>query len=199
MSRRVLFVICISLIVITNIFSQNKFHVIPKVGLNLSTITNVDSDWKSGLNIGCGVEWLPFSQIGFESGVYYTNLGADNVILKNSNAYMAVKISYLQLPLMVKYYAYKGLHAFAGPQVGYKISSSEKPVSMLNYGKDFDFSAIIGLGYQFDFGLLLSANYVAGFTTNDQSFLSSINGEQVVYKSLNCRNSTLQFNVGWRF
>ncbi|MDR2920366.1 MAG: PorT family protein [Tannerella sp.] len=194
MSKKNAFLIYLLLLSTLHVCAQKKFFVTPKIGLNLSTITNVDSDWKSGLNIGCGVEWLPFSKIGFESGLYYANLGADNVTLENSNTSATVKAGYLQLPLVVKYYAYKGLHAFAGPQAGYKISSSEKPVSILNYGKDFDFSGIIGLGYQFNFGLVLSANYVAGFTSNDQGFYST-----VAHESRNCRNSAFQFNLGWRF
>lgn len=199
MRKNNLFLICLFVLSASHVYAQKKVYVTPKAGIVLSNITNIDSDMQSGLHIGCGVEWRMMPQLGIETGLYYAGYGADKVIRTQHAQPLTVKIDYFQLPLLAKYYAYKGLHLFAGPQLGYKINTSEKPYIMLNYGKKVDFDGVAGIGYQFDFGFVVSANYVVGLTSNDQNVYGSTNGESLAYKSLNCRNSAFQFNIGWRF
>jgi hypothetical protein len=53
------------------------------------------------------------------------------------------------------------------------------------------------MGYQFDMGLLISANYNFGLT-NTVKVLSAINDVDFL-EDVSSKNSVLQFNVGWRF
>ena len=53
------------------------------------------------------------------------------------------------------------------------------------------------MGYQFDMGLLISANYNFGLT-NTVKALGTINDVDFL-EDVSSKNSVLQFNVGWRF
>jgi len=196
-------------LLITNLFfisffaasAQKQFYVIPKVGINLSTITNVDSDWKYGLNIGCGVEWNAIPKFAIESGLYFSQLGTKNLIEANDARRKNIKLNYIQLPLIAKYYFHEGFNVFIGPQVGYRVGYSHTPyIDIVTFDeKDFNFDAIGGVGYQFNFGLLLSASYIIGFTNLDYCLHPNMEDSPMKYERSNNRNSTFQFNIGWRF
>ena len=178
---------------ILNASAQRKVYFSPKAGLNITNFTNTQGNWKSGLNLGLGVE-LPVSpKIGLETGLYYSEYGAniDNQFL---NEKQIVKLGYIQIPVFAKYYLFKGFNIFGGPQVFYKINEKVKPLyTDVTYNKDFSLNGVIGLGYQFDFGLLFSVNYSLGINSIAQPIYATANN------TFNHRNNAWQFNIGWRF
>jgi opacity protein-like surface antigen len=205
-----------------SISAQSEFHFIVKGGLNASTITNlsgtresedvskVETDWKTGFNIGAGLEWNPNGKVGIETGLYYSEYGTKYRSEGLTTVSYTTGISHLQIPVLAKYYVYKGFNIFAGPQIGYRLSSKTKPGNLYNlYGKKLNYSAIAGLGYQFNSGLLISANYIYGLTNLDgPSYESSLSGGSdtggsygpaVPYKSIDAKIRAFQFNIGWRF
>jgi hypothetical protein len=187
-----------------------------KCGLNTSTITNlsgtvnselvtkIGTERVSGLNMGLGFEYNPVKKWGIETGLYYSEYGTKYHTEGHRTEDYTVEIVHIQIPLLAKYYIYKGFNVFAGPQIGYRLASDTKPSNFYNlYGKKLYYSGVAGLGYQFNFGLQLSANYIHGFTDLDPSYESySIINQQTVlnkYESMNRRISAFQFNLGWRF
>lgn len=163
----------------------------PKIGLNLSDMKGdyFDGKMKIGLNAGFTAEYK-FSKIfAIEPGVFYSMQG-----IKDEYKYEELRKDYINIPVLAKVYIKNGFNVFAGPQLGVNISGK---YIRFNYNgmiyvekyaiQPLDLSLILGMGYQFKMGFLISANYNIGFTNiTDNSAEPS-------------RNGVFQFNVGWRF
>ena len=194
MKKTILLMSCLIVAGLFTISAQRKVYFTPKVGLNTTTITSTSGDWTSGLNLGFGIEWLITPKIGIESGIYYSEYGAKNIDMPSWNEKQTVELSYIQVPVTAKYYLVKGFNVFVGPQISYKINGNAKPgYSAITYNKDFSVNGLAGLGYQFAFGLTVSANYLLGFTSIAQPIYEANKN------TYNCRNQAFQFNIGWRF
>lgn len=183
--------------------SAQEFHFIPKIGLNMANITNSDGSMKPGLNIGVAGEVMMTERFAIEPGVFYSMQGTKD---KESGTTMKIKNDYLNIPVLFKGYVYEGFNLFAGPQLGFKVSSkikaSQSGTSVsTSEGSDLfktvDFSIVLGAGYQSPMGFLVFLNYNIGLTnTINKDKFSSLLGTTV---DETCRNGVLQLNVGWRF
>ena len=183
--------------------SAQEFHFIPKIGLNFANMTNSDGSMKPGLNIGVAGEVMMTDHFAIEPGIFYSMQGTKG---KDSGVTMKIKNDYLNIPVLFKGYVYEGFNLFAGPQLGFKVSSkikaSQSGTSVsTSEGSDLfktvDFAIVIGAGYQSPMGFLVSLNYNIGLAnTINKDKMSSLIGATVDEKS---RNGVLQFNVGWRF
>lgn len=183
--------------------SAQEFHFIPKIGLNFANMTNMEGSMKPGLNIGVAGEMMLTSHFAIEPGVYYSMQGTkvDEVSLK-------IKNDYLNIPVLFKGYVYEGFNLFAGPQLGFKVSSKAKlsgsgasitTDAMSDAFKSVDFGIVVGAGYQSSMGLLFSLSYNIGLANVlDGDKLASMSGMSQV-RDEKCRNGVLQFNLGWRF
>ena len=158
---------------------------------------------KPGLNIGVAGEVMMTERLAIEPGVFYSMQGTKD---KESGTTMKIKNDYLNIPVLFKGYVYEGFNLFAGPQLGFKVSSkikaSQSGTSVsTSEGSDLfktvDFSIVLGAGYQSPMGFLVSLNYNIGLTnTINKDKFSSLLGPTV---DETCRNGVLQLNVGWRF
>jgi hypothetical protein len=194
MKKVFLFISCLIVTGIFNASAQRSVYFIPKVGINITNITNTHGDWTPGMNLGFGIEWLIKQKIGIEAGLYYSEYGAKNIAIPPLNDKQTVELSYLQIPIVAKYYLLNGLHIFGGAQAGYRLSDLVKPISTnIAYNKDFVFDGLAGIGYQFNFGLMFSAGYILGINSIGQPIYAANNN------SYNRRNQAFLFNMGWRF
>ncbi|MDR1937533.1 MAG: PorT family protein [Tannerellaceae bacterium] len=184
-----------------------SFFLTPRAGINLATITQTDGRFKSGLNFGASGEYVLTPNLSTEVGLYYSMQGVEF-----PSKDVSPEHNYLNVPLLVKYYVKKGtseggnrLIFFAGPQLDIKalvnkVSYAHEYAGYLlshDMSKPFGISAVIGAGYLFDVGLMLSANVNLGLTgiakekfENYGTFLTS----NRTYKNL-----AIQFNFGYRF
>lgn len=178
--------------------------LLPKIGLNLANMTNSDGSMKPGLNVGVAAEFPINPQFSVEPGIYYSMQG-----VKESEGGISGKIKndYINIPIYAKAYLYNGFYAFAGPQFGFlarsKASASYNGTDISVNSKDafktFDFALGIGVGYQFDLGLLVSMNYNIGFTNTLSDGDITLNGNSMNWDGEKSRNGVLQINLGWRF
>ena len=182
-----------------SLVAQNEFSFTPKVGLNMANISgtggnNGGSDPRYGINVGFSVEKMFFPQFALESGVFYSMQG-----MRFPSGRLDVNLDYINVPILAKYYVFKGLNVFAGPQLGFNVKAETKgslvdeTIDYKDYIKTFDPALVFGLGYQFDMGLSVSANY-------NWSFLNQMkDGSYVGVEDDNYHNHVIQVNVGWRF
>lgn len=183
-------VLLLMLFVAFQVSAQN-FHFIPKVGLNLANMTNVDGSVRPGLNIGIAAE-MPITDVwSVEPGIYYSMQGTK---ISHSGIDYKAKLDYLNIPIYAKAYLYQGLYAFAGPQFGFNVrdkrtASREETTQNIDLknAKTFDFAIGLGLGYQFAQGFLVSINYNIGLTKAWE------------FNDNNSHNGVWQFMVGYRF
>ena len=191
-----------------------EFHSIPRIGLNLAnTYPEGFADMRPGLNIGVAEE-IRFSKLfALEPGVYYSMQGYQQENAKGETA--RLKADYLNIPVYAKFYLYRGFHLFAGPQVGFNVRakasnyifvSAPTPVHQSEYDfsgdkkeeiRNCDLSVLMGLGYTFDMGLVISANYNLGCTHFFKEPEYSFGGSN--HFRGKDHNGVIQFNLGWRF
>lgn len=169
-----------------------EWSLAPKFGLNLSDMSGdyFRGGIRPGINAGLSVERRFSTLFALEPGVFYSMQGLkdkeDNEVRKND---------FINVPILAKFYIKNGFNIFAGPQVGVNIS--EKVVYTGEGGGEFtmktddimpvDVSLMVGIGYQFKAGLLLSTNYNIGLSDSADN-----SGDTPA------RNRVFQVNIGWR-
>ena len=182
-----------------------EFHFIPKVGLNIANMTQLEGDVRPGVNVGFAAEFPVAPSFAIEPGLYYSMQGTKD---SEDGLKATLQTDYLNIPIYAKFYAYEGFHLFAGPQFGFnvrskaKVSSSGTALStdFKDYINTFDFSLGIGAGYQFDMGLLISANYNIGLTNaiKADALKSDLTADWKKH-DLDSHHGVFQITLGWRF
>lgn len=160
-----------------------------KAGLNLANVTGEqNTKIKAGLLAGVLAEIKFSDQLALQPEIVYSSQGA-----KSDNSDSTLRLNYLNIPLMAKFYPMERLSLQAGPQIGFLMGAKAKtPFSTTdvkdNY-KSVDFSLNLGLGYDFTENIFADARYNIG--------LSNFN--DVKTNTEKYRNSVIQFSVGYKF
>ena len=132
--------------------------------------------------------------LSFHSELLYSQKG---VRYENSSVYSQKRLSYLDLPLLLRVNA-DGLFFEAGPQVGFLIGRKYETnlfgptyTSTSTDGtRKVDVGYIAGVGYQLSSGLELGVRYNGGISNIDDNNASG---------SSKIRNSVFQFQLGYLF
>lgn len=74
------------------------------------------------------------------------------------------KVTYLTVPVMVRYRSASGFYLEAGPQVAFKLSEDVKNETIDAFAKDLDLSAGAGLGFQTKGGFGIGGRYLVGLS-----------------------------------
>lgn len=184
--------------------SAQEFHFIPRVGLNVAK-----AGWsvRPGINVGLAGEFMMTPNFAIEPGVYYSMQGSRH---EDNGVKGTLKLDYINIPIYAKAYLYEGLYAFFGPQFGFNVKAKTKDFihsglptlanehvseDIKDFVHTFDFSLGVGIGYAFDMGLLLSANYNIGLT----HIFKRDNADANTVFDNKYHNNVFQLNVGWRF
>lgn len=199
-------IVCLIALLSISHLSAQEFTFIPKVGLNLANLVPYGADMRPGMNIGIAGEYRFSQRFAIEPGVYYSMQGYQ---YKDGKFTAKLKCDYLNIPVYVKAYMFKGFHVFAGPQLGINVSSRIKDMVVSSMpGREvrqtgdikdnvntFDFSLCAGAGYALDCGLMVSANYNIGLT----NLYKNAGGVSDMMYDNTSNNGVIQVNVGWRF
>lgn len=156
-----------------------------KGGLNFANISGDNTkgiDVVTSFNFGV-VSEIPISdKFSFQPEIMYSGQGYsfdDNT----------VALSYLNIPLMGKYYVTKGLSLEAGPQIGFLLAAKNEKTNVKDSFNTVDFGVNFGLGYKLDNGLNFGARYNLGLTD-----INNVEGS-----SSKNKNSVFQLSVGYFF
>lgn len=156
-----------------------------KAGINLASISGDNTeniDAVTSFNFGLVAE-IPISEkFSFQPELMYSGQGYSF----NDNT---IALSYLNIPLMGKYYLTKGLSLEAGPQVGFLLSAKNESIDVKDSFKTLDFGLNFGVGYKLENGLNFGARYNLGL-----SDINNIDG----FNSKN-KNGVFQVSVGYFF
>ena len=139
-----------------------------KFGLNRSTISKTTLDSKNGIYLG-GLLDIPLGKFyTLQPEVFYSAQGGSS----NSPEYDDVNVHYLSLAASNKLYLTqtKALHFIAG--LGFDINLKNNFISLSNGNGDGEISPVDpvvfgGVGYEFDFGLIVEARYKQGTASID--------------------------------
>ena len=146
-------------------FAQ-KFEIGAKGGINISNFTGTswqDASSKSlvGFHVGGFISFFLGDNFAIQPEVLFSTQGAkvtDSAFSSN------VKVSYINIPVMLKYRFNGGFYVEAGPQIGFKSSESNNGETISNFAKSTDLSLAAGIGYHSKIGLGIGARYTAGLS-----------------------------------
>jgi hypothetical protein len=187
--------------------NAQSIFLTPRAGLNLSTITQAEGGLKSGLNFGLSgeYEYAPNPKLAAEVGLYYSMQGTTYEDVDPEH-------NYLNIPVLFKYYLQKGadgrnkgLNFYAGPQIDIKaivnkVSFAKEYKGILlsdDMTRPFGASLVVGAGYLFDVGLLLSLNLNFGLTNKAKKHF--MNYGTSLKSSGTYKDFVAQISFGYRF
>jgi len=196
--KKMFFIAAIAVFGMNSADAQVSFGV--KAGPQMTNLIGDDADEldsKIGFNVG-GYANIRFSeQLAFQPELLYSLQGAK---AEEMGTDVTMNLSYINVPLMMKWYAYEGLNFEFGPQIGFNIASKVKVDGSAFdiadgtydfdevYGEDVetvDFGLNIGAGYELPMGLNFGIRYSHGLTD--------------IIKDSDSKNSVIALGVGYTF
>lgn len=136
-----------------------------KAGVNISNFTGGDfANAKKSSLVGFhggGFLNIAFSKLSIQPEALVSTQGAK---IDTINGDYNFKLTYITVPVMVKYRMDSGFYLEAGPQVGFKISEDIGNSTINDFAKNLDLSIGAGLGFQTKKGLGIGARYMAGLS-----------------------------------
>ncbi|MCF1192823.1 PorT family protein [Mangrovimonas sp. AS39] len=167
-----------------------------KAGANFANLYGDldDASMKIGFHVGGVAEIMINDKFGVQPEILFSDQGAKEDF---EGVDISYNLSYINVPIMAKYYATENLSLEAGPQIGFLVDSKVKAkyegdsattdledISTLDFGFNF------GLGYKLNNGLNFGARYNLG--------LSNVyDGEGSDDEKIN--NGVIQVSVGFMF
>lgn len=144
-----------------------RTYLKPTAGINLANISKWDGDMKLGFNFGAELEHNLSNQFSLSAGLLYSMQGTQE---KSDGVTTKANFDYLNVPVLVNFYAAPGLALKFGVQPGLKAKASWK-VSGDNSSasEDIDdaesmvFSIPVGISYQFS-DIVIDARYAFGIS-----------------------------------
>ncbi|MBF2708346.1 porin family protein [Flavobacterium soyangense] len=166
-----------------------------KGGLNICSVTNADqygsnSSSLIGFHLGLFGEFMVSDKFAIQPELLYS---AQGVKVDSDGDKIDVKLDYINIPVMAKYYIAKDFSLEFGPQIGFLLSAKAKSGGVSENLKDStkstDFGLNFGAGY--DIGdFTLGIRYNLGLSQLQKDLIS---GESASH------NSVFQIALGYKF
>ena len=152
---------------VITIVSINAQEFGAKAGVNFASLNgDEDFDGRTSFFVGGAVEFEISESFSLQPELLYSSQGAKSSFSDEGD--LTIKLDYLNIPIMAKYYVTEGLSIEAGPQVGFLLSAKAEFDSDSEDIKDelnsVDFGLNFGLGYKLDSGLNFGARYNLGLS-----------------------------------
>ncbi|PKG42755.1 porin family protein [Psychroflexus sp. MES1-P1E] len=184
--KRILLLSTIAILGLSNSMIAQNVDFGLKTGLNISNFTGGDVGENSlfGFHVGGFAEFKLNKKISLQPELLYSTQGSE---VQNS---LKIKVDYLTIPLMVKYYLSEKFSVEAGPQASFLLNDkaefddSSIPDADID-ASSFDFGLNAGLGYNFNSNLFAQVRYNYGITT--------------VGENPDVKNSVFQMSLGYKF
>lgn len=189
-----LFVLAAVLLFVCSAKAQSDITIGPKVGLNVTNISNIDhSKNKISINLGGFAEWRVNDFFALQPELLYSRQGYRT---KNDGVKGKFRVNYLNIPVLAKLYVLDELSVDLGPQLGFALNGKSKlkdgghtVTEKFKHLNTVELSFAIGVSYNFD-DLMFSARYNVGLSNViDKDYLNLGNN----------KNHVFQLSVGYRF
>ncbi len=175
-------------------FAPGTWTLQPKVGIELTEISYDDAKFKFGLGAGVEGQYQINNWFGLSAGLMYQQQGS-----KVKDIDTKIKLDYINIPVMAKFYVTKGLSLNAGLQVGFLTSAKMDDEKIKDYCNTVDFSIPMSIAYELPMGLTFEARYTTGVTNvfkKSYAFGSSSTKADELYYD---KNEVLMLTVGYKF
>ncbi len=187
--------------------AQQEFKIGPKAGVNFAKLSNTSkSKVLTGFYLGAVGELKITDRFSVQPEIVYSTQGAKNVYSEsllgvNYQHHNHDKVSYINIPVLAKYYITNALSIEVGPQFGFLVDATNKDritangieVKQTRDFKDevnsFDFGLAGGLAYDLANGFFVNARYNFGLTNVGKSN----------YYYGDSKNRVFQLGAGYKF
>ncbi len=181
-----------------------------KAGINLAKLTDFEEANPSnrvGFLGGVFAEIKLTEKFSIQPEILYSEEGVKGKlndleivqISSSIDANFTLKLSYIRIPVLAKFYASEAFYFEAGPQIGFLTSSKMKVKTNFNSAegtqdlkdtfKSVDYNMAVGLGYNFTKKISLTGRYNFGLT----------NIAKESEDDSKTKNSVFSFAVGYKF
>ncbi len=151
--------------ILTSTAVGQTFEIGAKAGVNVSNFTGTDS-WQGaktkslvGFHAGAFVSFFLGNNFAIQPEVLVSSQGAK---YEDATSSQNLQVTYINLPVLLKFRTNSGFYVEAGPQFGFK--ASEKSSSIDSLAKNTDLSLAGGIGFHSKSGLGIGARYTAGMS-----------------------------------
>ncbi len=186
--KKLIFTLSAIALIATQGLSQG-FSFGPKAGLNISNYTggNVKSNALVGLHMGGLLNFGIGQVFSIQPEVLFSTQGAK---IDNQGDKQDFKVSYVSIPVMLKFKTSGGFYIEAGPQASFKAKEKIGDETIDKFAKNLDLALGGGIGYQSGIGLGIGARYLAGISkVGDFTTMGNINPD--------FKNSLIQVSLFW--
>jgi len=197
-----------------------------KAGLNLANLTGdvEDTSMKPGFHVGGFVEIKFSDKLALQPELLYSLQGAKTEYnysfgdMMSESSESKINLSYINIPVMLKFYPVEKLFLEAGPQVGFLVSAKSKDeysitmdgtttsgsedVDVKDSFKSIDFGFNIGAGYEFTENLFANVRYNIGLSNiaeETEIDVEDIDFENLSANDFSVKNSVLSVSIGYKF
>jgi opacity protein-like surface antigen len=168
-----------------------------KAGVNFANL-NYEMDGFSispksivGVQVGGFAEIMVAEKFAVQPELLFSTEGAK---VSSGGDSSTINLSYINIPVMAKFYPAESFSIEAGPQIGFLMSAKEKSdgekQDVKNSVKSINFGVNFGAGYNFTDNLLVNLRYNLG--------LSDINDDKDL-EGLKVKGSVFSVALGYRF
>lgn len=203
-------------------FEPGTWSIQPKVGMNLSKVSNMPKFNDSGVNvdrslyagfvIGGEFEYQVAKPFSLAAGLNFSMQGCqwdDYDVTEDGIKYEykdnRIELNYINLPIVANIYLFKGFAIKGGVQLGYLVSGNVKNTEKANnetrdvdfkiydFCNKFDVSIPVGISYQVPtIPIYIDGRAIFGLT-------DIIKKENVAPGYKNIKNQVFQLTVGYKF
>lgn len=206
----------------TSALAQQEVKFGPKAGVNFATLNGKDAkeaDMQVGFHIGAFAEIKFNEQFAIQPEILYSTQGAQSkgtiqVMGVTANYEGGVKSSYINVPIMAKYYVVPSFAVEVGPYVGFLMkaeaesnisamgASQEVKTDIKDASNTVDFGVGVGASFNLDNGFFVGARYNLGLTKIYKDYKSETEfGNMYIDSSseTDAKNGVIQVSVGFKF
>ena len=171
-----------------------------KGGVNFATVNGGDFDSpnsRTSFHVGALAEFPIADIFSLQVEALYSGQGFEYETIGSvlgSRETSEYQLDYINVPVLAKFYLFKGFSIEAGPQFSFLVNeeldsapNNDEGDNPTEEAKTFDFGVAGGVTFQTDMGLFATARYTQGIT----SILEDMDG--------NGTNSVFQLGVGYKF
>ena len=180
----------IAVVLVSQAAMSQSVSVGLKAGANLSNFTGKDfngikKEGLFGFHAG-GYMSINLGGISIQPELLVSTQGA-KIDFDNNSTTEEYKLTYLSVPVMVKFRSQSGLYGEIGPQFSFKLDENIGSQTINDFAKNLDLAAAVGFGIQGKRGLGIGARYIAGL-----SKVGDFDGQSI---SPDFKNSVIQLSI----
>ncbi|HIS34760.1 MAG TPA: PorT family protein [Candidatus Avirikenella pullistercoris] len=185
--------------------AQPRFGYGIRAGMNLTDMvgkhSSITNDWRVGFAAGIFIDYRFTDAFALEGDVLYSQEGLHKIKSKDFPEIPGIKanMNYINVPVLAKFYPVGGFNMVVGPQASFLVKKKISGDILSGQEKHFIKDAlnntvldlVVGIGYEFDFGLMFDLRYAIGLTKT----FEKVDGTRFMKGN----NSNLQLTAAWRF